>query len=359
MNDPHAISDTSLLNGIQTIQWRCPSNIALVKYWGKVGHQIPANPSISITLNEAYTEMSLQYEQIDTAGFELDFYFEGAQNPKFSDKIEQYLNRHLDVLPFVNGMKLTIHSHNSFPHSAGIASSASSMGALALCLCSMEQEVTGALQEEGAFYQKASNLARLASGSASRSVYGGVTVWGQSAAIPGSNDEYAVPFPFEMHDKLKNMHDAVLIVSKAAKSTSSRAGHQLMDAHPYAVARYKQAHENLKNIATAMCEGDMKKFGEILENEALSLHGLMMTSQPSVVLFTPATWQIINQIRAIREQNGLDIYFTLDAGPNIHLLYPAAIKEEVETSIIPKLVVSCEGKTWIPDHLGSGPERLQ
>ncbi len=131
------------------IHWQSPSNIAIVKYWGKHGQQLPRNPSISFTLQAAYTETELSYVPRETAGEEisLDFFFEGQAQPAFAQKIVKFLGALAteEILPFLTQFHLTIHSANSFPHSAGIASSASSMSALALCLCSMEQELFGTL----------------------------------------------------------------------------------------------------------------------------------------------------------------------------------------------------------------------
>ena len=124
------------------ITFRSPSNLAIVKYWGKYGRQLPRNASISFTLNDAYSETSLEYkEKEDDSEITLDFYFEGKQNDAFGKRILKFLNSVSDELPFLREYHLTIHSYNSFPHSAGIASSASSMSALALCLCRKEQQV--------------------------------------------------------------------------------------------------------------------------------------------------------------------------------------------------------------------------
>ena len=106
---------------------RSPSNIAIVKYWGKHGNQLPNNPSISFTLNNCYTETKVTYSKIENPNIlEMDFYFEGKENQAFKSKIEKYLNENKEYFTFLNGLHLNIESHNSFPHSSGIASSASS-----------------------------------------------------------------------------------------------------------------------------------------------------------------------------------------------------------------------------------------
>ena len=342
------------------VHWRSPSNIALVKYWGKKPGQIPANPSISFTLQNSYTDMELQWApRTDISnGVHLKFYFEGKENPKFADKIIKFLDGQLANMLWLESLELTINSTNSFPHSAGIASSASSMSALALCLCSMEHTITGRYKSEAEFYEHASYLARLASGSAARSIYGGLVTWGEIDGLVGTSDEYASPLATPIHEIFRNYLDAVLIVSKGEKEVSSRAGHALMDANPYAETRYKHARQTLAQLIKAIELGDMAAFIEIVENEALTLHSLMMMSHPSVTLCKPNTWEIISRIRRFREQTGLPICFTLDAGPNIHLLYPQSIKNEAERFIKEELVVYCADNYWIADKTGLGPATI-
>jgi len=343
------------------VKWQSPANIALVKYWGKKGHQIPANPSISFTLNNAYTEMSLQWETKPTASDNVDltFYFEGKENPKFRQKIGDFLQTCLNEYSFLKELKLVIHSENSFPHSAGIASSASSMSALALCLCSLEKIFLGTLQTESEFFHKASFLSRLASGSASRSVYGGLVTWGKIPGLDYTGDEVASPLQTPIHENFRNYQDAVMVVSRGEKATSSRAGHALMDAHPFKEARYAQAYQNIKDIIKAIETGDYETFGKITETEALTLHGLMMTSDPSVLLLQGNSLEIIHRLRTFRDHKRLPVCFTIDAGPNIHILYPAEVKKEVDSFIVNELSQFCESNYWIADKTGNGPKQLQ
>ena len=132
-----------------------------------------------------------------------------------------------------------------------------------------------------------------------------------------------------------------------------------MDGHPYADARYADADKNLAQLLTAIREGDVATFIRLVEHEALSLHALMMVSNPSVVLFKPNTWEIINRLRTFRQETGYNVCFTLDAGPNVHILYPEGVSDAVETFIKEELVVYCEGNYWIADRVGSGPLKLE
>lgn len=341
------------------ITWRSPSNLALIKYWGKYGRQLPKNASISFTLQNAYSETSLSYEEKEDDGkIDLTFLFEQKENEAFKAKIVKFLGSIVEYFPFLTAYRLHIESHNSFPHSAGIASSASSMSALALCLCSMERQVAITLPNEELFYRKASDIARLGSGSASRSVYPHLAVWGATELVKNSSNEYAIPFGEEVHEVFKSFHDDILMVSKREKSVSSTAGHALMEDNPFAEIRYQQAHNNLDKLLAALKNGDLATFGNITEQEALQLHALMMTSEPSYILMEGNSIELIKRVQAWRKATGNHLYFSLDAGPNLHLLYPDAIKEEVTAFIEQDLLAFCEGQQYLKDQVGLGPLKL-
>lgn len=344
-----------LEQGVKTC-WKSPSNIALVKYWGKTGHQLPANASISFTLNEAYTITRIFTKLVPQGnGPFVDFTFEGEKNQIFASKIESFLKDITPLLNFLPYTSLTIESGNNFPHSAGIASSASAMSALALCLICIERQLLDGGMDDDQFYRKASTIARLGSGSACRSVYGGYTVWGEHPDFEGSSDKYAIPIGFKPGELFQNIRDTILLVDQKPKKVSSRAGHQLMNGHPFAAARFAQAKTNLSLIKTCLIENDWDKFVSITENEALSLHSMMMTSMPGYILMEPDTLHLVQLIEEIRKQNHMNICYTLDAGPNIHLLYPEQEKDRVE-SVIEELKNYCSDRKVINDRIGRGPE---
>lgn len=342
------------------IAWRSPSNIAIVKYWGKYGNQLPQNPNISFTLSKAYSETSVAFQPkaIENAEPNIDFLFEGEENPKFRDKIVKFIDSIKSILPFLNEFDLSIQSSNSFPHSAGIASSASSMSALALCLIDIERQVSENFTDEE-FYRKASIIARLGSGSACRSVYPYMATWGYSTSIPSSSNEYAIDFSAQIHPIFKTYKDAILIVSSDEKSVSSRAGHALMNNNLFAEARYQQAKQNMEALLPILKNGDINKFGAIAEQEALSLHALMMCSNPSFILMHANSLKIIDLIKQFRQEKDIPLYFTLDAGPNVHLLYPKSEEEKVEFFIKETLSTFCENGKVIYDEVGTGPVKLK
>jgi diphosphomevalonate decarboxylase len=354
------------------INWRSPSNIAIIKYWGKHGVQLPRNPSISFTLNKAFTETTLAFSEkgygVERNDISLNFLFENEPNEAFRLKQLKFLRSILPIFPFLKNYELSVSSHNSFPHSAGIASSASSMSALALCLCEMELVITDAkfqisdlkanYTEGSSFFKKASTIARLGSGSACRSLFPTMAAWGVCSEIEGANDAYAVGFEFDTHEVFKTYHDAILIASRGEKSVSSRMGHGLMENNPFAAPRYQQANERMTAVVAALRSGDVHAFGQIAEDEAMSLHALMMTSSPSFTLLKPNTLRMIEILRAWREATKLPAYFTLDAGPNLHLLYPDSIKSEVNSLIVNELQPLCEDGMIIFDNVGQGATRL-
>ncbi len=342
------------------VRWQSPSNIAIVKYWGKHGKQLPRNPSLSFTLQSAVTDTILRYQPKEKKkGISIQFSFEGSPKPAFAQKIEQFFEQNLWAFPFLEQIDIQIDSSNTFPHSAGIASSASSMSALALCLCSLEQELFGTLSDEGAFFQKASYFARLGSGSACRSVYPYAALWGQSPHFPNASDEFAIPVGQALHPVFQGFHDDILIVSKKEKPVSSRVGHQLMEGNPYAASRYQQAGDHTLALFKALENGDVETFGRIAESEALTLHALMMASNPPFVLMQPNSLTLINRIHQFRSDTGLPLYFTLDAGPNLHLLYPGECREEIQSFIRTELTTYCEDGFWIQDQVGPGPKQIR
>lgn len=334
-----------------------PSNIALVKYWGKKDNQIPANPSLSFTLTNCKTITTLSFDKNNDPDskkdFSFDLLFEGMPKEEFKPKIQQFLQRVESYLPFLKDYHFTIDTQNTFPHSSGIASSASGMAALAINLMRLEQALNPQMTEEY-FYAKASFLARLGSGSACRSIRGQVVVWGNQASIKGSTDAYGLSYPYVIAEVFKDFQDTILLVDKGEKKVSSSLGHDLMHGHPFAQKRFEQAHENLEKLIPVFASGNLEAFIEIVESEALSLHAMMMTSLPYFILFKPNTLHIIEAIWKFRQQTKTPVCFTLDAGANVHLLYPKSVKETVFDFINSELVGYCQNGQYLCDEIGTG-----
>jgi diphosphomevalonate decarboxylase len=169
----------------------------------------------------------------------------------------------------------------------------------------------------------------------------------------GSSDLFGVPFS-EIHENFKNFQDTILLVDKGEKQVSSTVGHDLMHNHPYAEQRFAQAHENLTALKEVLTSGNIAKFIKIVESEALTLHAMMMTSMPYFILMKPNTLAIINALWNFRNKTQIHVCFTLDAGANVHVLYPAAVKEKVLQFIQDELVAYCQNGQYICDCIGTG-----
>ena len=334
------------------VSYSSPSNIAIVKYWGKEpGDQIPMNSSLSMTLNQCRSFTTIAWTIVENLVPSLEVWFEGVRNPEIETKTKKWLEKITDFYPWLANTALRVETRNNFPHSAGIASSASGMSALAMCLSAIDNHVR---QKESGDVFLQSNTARLGSGSASRSVTGPWVLWGETPLFRGSSHEYAVKVT-DVHPRFAQLHDTIIIVDKEPKSISSRAGHDLMDGHPWREGRIKQVDKNMTLLLQALKEGDWKAFAEVTENEALSLHALMFASQGGMMLWKGNTVEWIHYLRQQREQTGVPMAFTLDAGANIHLLYPMQAREQVE-NILQQSPVSHHG--FIYDGTGTGPEKI-
>ncbi len=328
-----------------------PSNIAIVKYWGKYGRQLPRNASVSFTLTNAVSQTTMKYRPRQGSATKLAFLLDGLDKPGFAQKIENFFKGIEDYMPFLQDFDFEFESHNTFPHSSGIASSASGMSAVAMCICQMELELGLA---EKLDMQKVSLLSRLGSGSACRSVFPVMAVWGEHEAWQGSSNEFAICIKDEVHDIFHQFHDDILIVSDREKSVSSTAGHGLMDTNPYAATRYNQANKHMTDLKSILKTGDVEAFGTLAEMEALTLHALMMCSDPSYMLMQAGTVEVIHRIRNFRAQSKLPIYFTLDAGPNVHILYPDSIYAQAVNFIQHELLPLTHNGLILADRVGQG-----
>ena len=342
-----------------TSHWESPSNIALVKYWGKSDIQIPKNTSISFTLNKCLTNTKLDFskKKNNSEFVDFDIYFNEQLKLDFKPKIQSFFERILKYCPYILNYKFKINTSNTFPHSSGIASSASGISALALCIMSLEKLINPKISDDY-FYMKASFLSRLGSGSACRSLKGSVNLWGTHSSFNTSSNLYSIEFPYKVHDIFNTYHDAVLLVDKGIKTVSSTAGHNLMNNHPFADKRFQIAQDNIDKLSAILKNGDTNEFVKLVEDEALMLHGLMMTSDPSYILIKSKTLQIIESIREFRSKNNIPVCFTLDAGANVHVLFPDRYSDRVYDFIEGNLKIHCENNSYIRDCVGFGAKQL-
>ncbi|MCH8534679.1 MAG: diphosphomevalonate decarboxylase [Flavobacteriaceae bacterium] len=343
-----------------SIKASAPSNIALVKYWGKEDIQIPKNTSLSFTLSNCKTTTLLKLELKNKASDEtqIQVFLDEEKTPSFIPKIQKFFHLIDPYCPYLKHYHASIHTSNTFPHSSGIASSASGMGALALCLVQIEKQLQPNLSLDD-LRKKASFLARLGSGSAARSIDGGLVLWGKHQKIKESSDLFAIPFNDGVHPVFTDFQDTVLLIDRGQKQVSSSLGHSLMNGHPFAEARFAQAQDNITELQTYLASGNVKEFMRLVESEALTLHAMMMCSRPYFILMASQTLEVIHKIWNFRDETKIPVCFTLDAGANVHLLYPRKYKAEVQNWIDKNLKQHCQDKAYIHDEVGKGGEFLE
>lgn len=292
---------------------RAHTNIALIKYWGKKDDQLklPCNSSLSMTLDAFYTETKLTILDADQPN---RFYLNGQeQSLKASQRVVNYLRVLQERFNFSGNF--LIESTNHVPTSAGLASSASAFAALAASF--------NAAYELNVDLTELSRMARLGSGSATRSVYGGFVEW-----QAGDSDENSIALPLAEHPKMDLTLLAVEIET-AKKSISSTKGMNLVvETSPYYATWVEQAELNIGQMKMAIAANDFSAVGHLAQQNALAMHALNLTADPGFTYFQPETIRAM-QLVAELNQNGVECYFTMDAGPNVKILTQLKNVEEI------------------------------
>lgn len=180
-----------------------------------------------------------------------------------------------------------------------------------------------------------------------------MVVWGKTEEVEGSSDLFAVSYPnSEIHPVFKKFNDWVLLIHEGEKSVSSTVGHGLMDTNSYAEKRFAEAHENFKVLKDILKTGDMKRFITLVEHEALTLHAMMMMSDPAFILMKSGTLAVINKIWEFRKETGLPLFFTLDAGANVHVLFPEDDGSDAVKSFIREELLPCtQNGNMVQDYM--------
>lgn len=311
-------------------------NIAFIKYWGNRDNElrIPLNGSISMNLDGLFTrttvsfQPSLPFDQLIINGHEIM----GAGRDRVS-----YI---LGIIREMAGIRESaeVMTENNFPSGAGIASSAAAFAALALA----GSKAAGLnLSERGL-----SRLARRGSGSASRSIPGGFVEW-----QAGTSDEDSFAFSIAAPDQWKIV-DCVAIVSASHKKTGSTEGHSIAPTSPLQAARVADAPRRLDLCRNAILNCDFDAFASIVELDSDMMHAVMMTSTPALHYWKPASLDIMNQVRAWRAE-GIPACYTVDAGPNVHVICP-----ESEARIIDKRLREIPGVQDVLVARAGGPAKI-
>ena len=311
-------------------------NIAFIKYWGNRDNvlRIPMNGSISMNLDGLFTrtmvsfQPSLPFDELIINGHDVA----GAGRERVTH-----------ILDFIRDMaKITeraeVMTENNFPSGAGIASSASAFAALALA----GSTAAGLSLDE----QMLSRLARRGSGSAARSVPGGFVEW-----QAGTTDEDSFAYSIAEPDHW-NLVDCVAIVSTSHKKTGSTEGHSIAPTSPLQEARVADAPRRLEICRKAILNRDFDAFASIVELDSDMLHSVMMTSTPALHYWKPASLEVMSCVRQWRRE-GLPVCYTVDAGPNIHVICP-----ETEAHTLEKRLREVKGVNDVLVARAGGPAQI-
>jgi diphosphomevalonate decarboxylase len=293
------------------------ANIAFIKYWGNTDSalRLPQNGSLSMNLaglhartrvafsaSQAIDELVLNGRAVSGPGLE--------RVSRLLDEVRRMAQTTGLPTPFAR-----VESANNFPTAAGIASSAAAFAALSLA----------ATRAIGLHLSEAqlSRLARRGSGSACRSIPGGFVEWQVGT---GDQDSYAVSIAAPDH---WNLIDCIAVVSSEHKPVGSTEGHALANSSPFQAARVSDAARRLQVCRTAILQRDFNLLAEIVEEDSLMMHAVMMTSHPSLLYWAPASLAVMRAVKDWR-RDGLPACCTVDAGPNVHVICPAEISAEMQ-----------------------------
>lgn len=284
---------------------RAPANIAFIKYWGKKNEKLrlPMNDSLSMNLSEVFTVTRVRFDD----KLKFDRVYIDGEPAKEADKhrVITHVNR-IRRLGKIDA-SAEVESNNNFPSGTGMASSASGFAALTLAAAAAANLK---LSEK-----RLSILARLGSGSACRSIPDGFVEWKMGK---NSDDSYADSiFPPNYWE----IRDVIAVVGENSKKVSSTEGQAAAESSPFFRARIKEVKQKVRDMKKAIRDKNFVEFGERLEAEAINMHAVMMTSAPALYYWTPETLRVMFAVQDWRDE-GIQCYFTIDAGPNIHVICP-------------------------------------
>ncbi len=304
------------------------SNVALVKYWGRSltidkELNIPLNDNVSLTKDTLHEGIRLQtHTTIEfNENFEIDVAFLKNESGSLEPLVGRQLNRIQNVVnPLRNLKKIDYHfkmvSENDFPTQAGLASSASAFAALAIA-------TADALNVELS-KEKLSTYARIGSGSAARSIHGGFVYWHRGNSHESSfAEQICGPEEFELGG-------VIAIIDKERKDITSDVGHESASTSIFNDLRIDKSQEQASEIKRAILEDDFTSVGRIAEENCKYMHAVMMTSTPPLFYWKPNTLRVIKEVMRMRIREGIECYFTIDAGPNVHCLCRPEDRQEVQ-----------------------------
>ncbi|MGI8420081.1 MAG: diphosphomevalonate decarboxylase [Candidatus Levyibacteriota bacterium] len=317
-----------------------PSNIAFIKYWGKKDEvlRLPANGSISMNLSNLLTTTTIEFSH----DFKQDrIAYNGKDETNTASRVIKQLDRIRKLAKITSKAKVV--TENNFPAGTGLSSSASGYAALIVAAVG----ATGLKLTE----KELSMLARQGSGSACRSIPDGFVEWKDGDS---SETSYAV----SLHEpSYWDIVDVVGVVSTSPKDVSSSEGQKIAASSPFFAARLKNIDAKIKRMRIILKERDFQKFGELVEDEALELHAIYITSHPSLIYLLPGSLKVMHAVKRWRAE-GIQVYFTVNTGQDIHLICQkkdakkvAALAEEIPE--VQKTIINepAKGAHLIDKHL--------
>ncbi len=312
------------------------ANIAFIKYWGNRDHnlRLPANGSISMNLGGLVSRTTVSFSP-DYAADSLTL-----NGKEIRGAGVERAGVILDLVRARSGIPwhARVDSENNFPTGAGIASSASGFAALSLAA----SRAAGLELDEASL----SRLARRASGSACRSIPGGFVEW--QAGVDESSS-FAFSLAPETH---WNLADCVAVISLEHKATSSAAGHGFADSSPLQAGRISGANQRLAICRAAILQRDFEALAEISEFDSNLMHAVIMTQKPPIFYWQPTTLAVMQAVKDWRA-HGLPVFYTIDAGPNVHVLCPVEESQQIR-----RLLEQIPGVQQVLSAVAGGPARI-
>ncbi|MEM7030348.1 MAG: diphosphomevalonate decarboxylase [Chloroflexota bacterium] len=292
------------------------ANIAFIKYWGNVDQtlRIAATPSLSMNLADLTITATVHFDEAQSSD---RLIMNGTPTTgAAADRVFQ----HLDLVRKKANIQTAavVETESNFPAGAGIASSAAAFSALAVA----GAKAAGLSLSEA----ELSALARRGSGSASRSVPTGYCEW-----LAGGSDESSYATSVASPDHW-DLYDVVAIVDTGHKSVGSTGGHSIADTSPLQACRINSAPDRFERCKEALLQRDLATFGSLIEEDSTIMHSVMMTSQPALFYWSPATLAIMKATEQWRT-DGLLAYYTIDAGPNVHLICESHQADQVREAV--------------------------
>lgn len=319
---------------------QAPSNIAFTKYWGKKGNpalKLPENASISMNLSGLTTVTTVEFD----SKLKTDEVVINGETEESPERV----STHLDIIRKMAGIKTyaKVASKNNFPMGTGLSSSASAFAALSLA----GSKAAGQNLNE----KELSILARQGSGSACRSIPDGFVEW-----LDGDTNESSYAVSLHKADYW-DIRDVVAIVSSEVKKISSTKGQESAVSSPFYAERLNGMRSKNQDLKKALSVKDFKTFGEIVESDALELHAIMLTSRPALIYWTTGTLKIMKLVSEWRSK-GLQVYFTINTGQDIHLIVQKKDVKKLEGKLkaikdIKTIIVNqpAQGAHLIKSHL--------